>query len=111
MGFTSKSKINVRFTLQESEVGDRFRRPDSIPAGHIEAQLGEKIAPCPFCHSENLQVFTMKEHHISCCNCGADGPIVRGAEAGGWGYAVAQAIGKWNDRTKREVAYNRRGRR
>lgn len=55
------------------------------------AALGLECLPCPFCGSGNLGVYMGRQTHITCGDCGADGPLVAEGQA-------TLAVMHWNAR-------------
>ena len=52
--------------------------------------MSEEIKPCPFCGSEDVEVFPNYGHYFAaCCDCGSEGPNKERKE---------EAIRKWNQR-------------
>ena len=52
--------------------------------------MSEEIKPCPFCGSEDVEVFSnYGRYFVTCCDCGSEGPNKEGKE---------EAIKGWNQR-------------
>ena len=52
--------------------------------------MSEEIKPCPFCGSEDVEVFpNYGRYFAACCDCGSEGPNKERKE---------EAIRKWNQR-------------
>jgi Lar family restriction alleviation protein len=52
--------------------------------------MSEQIKPCPFCSSEDVEVFSnYGRYFVTCCDCGSEGPNKEGKE---------EAIKGWNQR-------------
>lgn len=46
--------------------------------GEIEARFGREPKPCPFCRSKTIGLYMGPSPHMTCGNCGADGPTFDG---------------------------------
>jgi hypothetical protein len=44
----------------------------------VEARFGSMPAPCPFCGSKTVGLWMGPTPHMTCGNCGADGPAYEG---------------------------------
>lgn len=50
--------------------GDRV-----IMAGELTTKFGSEPKPCPFCQSKTVGLYMGPSPHMTCGNCGADGPV------------------------------------
>lgn len=69
-------------------IRSRFEHPNLASVG----MFGMEAKPCPFCKSNRLAVAVTHEAHVSCMNCGADGPRIER------GHDPREAIDLWNNR-------------
>lgn len=68
-----------------------------MPPDEVEGRFNTTLEPCPFCRTRNVGLFCGPLPHVSCMQCGADGPI---DERRGLDVAEKQfqAIRLWNIR-------------
>ena len=46
---------------------------------HVEGRFGETVKPCPFCGCPVAGLWVGPSPHMTCAECGADGPTFEGA--------------------------------
>lgn len=76
----------------------RFDTPHTAPIAEFTNRAN--VPPCPFCGSTFLRVHIGHEPHVSCMQCGTDGP--RPARAKDNPDAARLAINAWCARVKEQ---------
>lgn len=71
---------------------------------HVEDRYGEQIKPCPFCNSRNIGLYMGPSPHMTCGNCGADGPTFDG-RIDTIEHRQHQAVKAWNGSLPRQPIY------
>lgn len=71
-----------------------------MPPQQVASRFNVEIKPCPFCGSLEIGLFTSGAPHMTCGNCGADGPRAAGRR-GSWDELERRqfvAVQAWNRR-------------
>ena len=67
----------------------------------VAERYGEEPKPCPFCNCLTVGLYVGPSPHMTCANCGADGPTFEGA-----GETIEhrqhQALKAWNGSMQRQ---------
>lgn len=72
-----------------------------MPPLQIETIYGVDIKPCPFCGCRHIGLYMGPSPHMTCANCGADGPAFDG-RAETLAERQAQAVKAWNGSMPRQ---------
>ncbi|WP_410052514.1 Lar family restriction alleviation protein [Bradyrhizobium sp. SZCCHNS3053] len=67
-------------------------------ASEVEHRFGEALKRCPFCHSADVGLWLSPQPHITCLDCGADGPLVSHAVREDLTARQYRALKLWNER-------------
>lgn len=51
-----------------------------MPPGQVASRFNAEPLPCPFCHSKTVGLWVGPTPHMTCGNCGADGPAFEGSK-------------------------------
>jgi hypothetical protein len=74
--------------------------------GHdqVMARFGEEPKPCPFCNCPEVGLWVGPSPHMTCAQCGADGPTFEGALET-IEHRQHQALRAWNGSMPRQPAW------
>lgn len=67
----------------------------------VEARYGVEIRPCPFCRCPTVGLYMGPSPHMTCANCGADGPTFEG-RGGTLEQRQHEAVTAWNGAMPRQ---------
>lgn len=71
----------------------------------VENRYGVEIKPCPFCGCRHIGLYLGPSPHMTCANCGADGPTFDG-RAETIEERQEQAVNAWNGSMPRNPVIN-----
>ena len=78
-----------------------------LPPAHVEERYGVTVKPCPFCNFPHIGLYLGPSPHMTCSNCGADGPTFDGSKE-----TIEQrqhdAVKAWNGSMPRNPVFNPR---
>lgn len=70
----------------------------------VHERFGQEIKPCPFCNCRTVGLYMGPSPHMTCANCGADGPTFDGG-----GETIEQrqcdAVKAWNGAMPRQPVW------
>lgn len=65
-------------------------------ADEVLHRFGRELGRCPFCKSLHNGLYMGPNPHVTCLQCGADGPISKSRNLGDYYERHIIAIDKWN---------------